>query len=139
MKSRHTRWHSCLEQQPAQLAPTSPTNTPTSAAGKRPPRPHMANSRNFSSSCPTSFARCSATSLSRGARAGENSSSFLKARSYGRLRTTYYEDDGTNNYLGKTRILEARGYVIDVTPGNAPNFQMTEEFVALLNSQSNKT
>jgi hypothetical protein len=46
----------------------------------------------------------------------------------------YYEDDGTNNYLGKARILEARGYVIDVTPGNAPKFQMTEEFVALLNA-----
>jgi hypothetical protein len=48
----------------------------------------------------------------------------------------YYEDDGLNNYLGKTRILQARGYVIDVTPGNAPKFQMTEEFVALLNSPS---
>src|SRR6266571_1298987 len=24
----------------------------------------------------------------------------------------YYEDDDTNNYLGKARILEARGYVI---------------------------
>ena len=46
--------------------------------------------------------------------------------------TFYYEDDETNNYLGKTRILESRGYVIDVTPGNAPKFQMTEEFVTLL-------
>jgi hypothetical protein len=47
----------------------------------------------------------------------------------------YYEDDGTNNYLGKARILETRGYVIDVTPGNAPTFQMTEEFAALLNTK----
>jgi hypothetical protein len=48
----------------------------------------------------------------------------------------YYEDDGTNNYLGKTRILEAHRYVIDITPGNAPKFQMTEEFVALLNASN---
>jgi hypothetical protein len=46
----------------------------------------------------------------------------------------YYEDDYTNNYLGKTRILESRGYVIDVTPGETPMFQMTEEFVAFLRS-----
>jgi hypothetical protein len=50
--------------------------------------------------------------------------------------TFYYEDDGTNNYLGKTQILVDRGYVIDITPGNAPKFQMTEEFVALLKART---
>ena len=44
----------------------------------------------------------------------------------------YYEDDDSNNYLGKTRILEGRGYVRDITPGNAPMFRMTEEFVTLV-------
>jgi hypothetical protein len=50
----------------------------------------------------------------------------------------YYEDDGSNNYLGKARILESRGYVIDVTPGNAPKFQMTEEFFTLLRTGPEK-
>jgi hypothetical protein len=44
----------------------------------------------------------------------------------------YYEDDGRNNYLGKAKILASRGYVVDVTPGSAPKFQMTEGFVAWL-------
>ena len=40
----------------------------------------------------------------------------------------YSECDG-NDYLSKVRILEGHGYVIDITPKNAPMFRMTEPFV----------
>jgi hypothetical protein len=43
-----------------------------------------------------------------------------------------YRDDGTNDYLEKARILEDVGYVVDVTPRNAPMFRMTESFVDCL-------
>lgn len=46
--------------------------------------------------------------------------------------TFFYEDDLANDYLGKAKILANRGYVIDVTPGDAPKFRMNEEFVTLL-------
>lgn len=43
-------------------------------------------------------------------------------------RFIYYEDDHPN-LRGKLDILENHGYVIDVTPKNAPIYRMTEEFV----------
>lgn len=46
--------------------------------------------------------------------------------------TLFYEDDGKNAYLSKVRILESQGFVIDITPGNAPMFRMQEHFVRAL-------
>lgn len=43
----------------------------------------------------------------------------------------YYENNHPN-LQGKVHILENSGYVIDVTPGNAPKYRMTEEFVNLV-------
>jgi hypothetical protein len=43
-----------------------------------------------------------------------------------------YEDDGSNAYLSKTRILEEHGYLVEITPGNAPMFRMRDSFVAKL-------
>lgn len=43
-----------------------------------------------------------------------------------------YRHDDRNDYLAKTRILEGHGYVIDITPANAPMFRMTEPFVSCL-------
>ena len=44
----------------------------------------------------------------------------------------FYEDDEKNAFLSKTRTLEEHGYVVDITPGNAPHFRMREEFVEKL-------
>lgn len=44
---------------------------------------------------------------------------------------TYHPEDHAN-LQGKLVILENRGYIIDVTPGNAPKYRMTEEFVELV-------
>ena len=44
----------------------------------------------------------------------------------------FYEDDGSNSYLSKTRILEEYGLVTDITPGNAPMFRMREKLVRSL-------
>jgi len=46
-------------------------------------------------------------------------------------RFFYYEEDH-DNLRGKIDILENRGYLIDVTPGNCPIYRMTEEFVTLV-------
>jgi len=46
-------------------------------------------------------------------------------------RFVYYEDEH-DNLLGKIAILENKGFVHDVTPGNAPVFRMTEEFIECL-------
>lgn len=43
-----------------------------------------------------------------------------------------YEEHNGNDYLNKVRILESCGYVIDVTPHNAPMFRMREHFVEFL-------
>ena len=43
-----------------------------------------------------------------------------------------YEVSSNDNLLNKMQILENMGYVIDVTPGNAPIYRMTEEFLELL-------
>jgi len=42
----------------------------------------------------------------------------------------YFEDH--DNLQGKIHVLENQGFVIDVTPGNAKKYRMTEEFVELL-------
>lgn len=44
----------------------------------------------------------------------------------------FYIGNTGNDYLNKVRILEAIGYVEDITSGNAPMFRMSEEFVELL-------
>jgi hypothetical protein len=46
-------------------------------------------------------------------------------------RFIYYEEDH-DNLRGKIDILENRGYVEDVTPGNTPIYRMSEEFVQLV-------
>jgi hypothetical protein len=46
--------------------------------------------------------------------------------------TFYYAYDSNNDFLNKTKILESRGYVRDLTTGSAPKFRMTEAFVANL-------
>ena len=46
-------------------------------------------------------------------------------------RFVYYEDHH-ENLRGKLDILENVGYIIDVTPKNAPIFRMSEDFVGLL-------
>lgn len=43
-----------------------------------------------------------------------------------------YCTNSGNDYLAKVGILEASGYVRDITQGNAPKFRMTEEFVSRL-------
>ena len=43
----------------------------------------------------------------------------------------YYENEH-ENLLSKIRILENEGFIIDITPGNAPKYQFTEEFIDLL-------
>jgi len=43
-----------------------------------------------------------------------------------------YRSNDKNDYLAKTHILEGSGYVLDITPGNAPMFRMTESFVSRL-------
>ena len=43
----------------------------------------------------------------------------------------YYENEHIN-LMSKIRILENAGFVFDITPGNAPKYQITEEFVELL-------
>jgi len=47
-------------------------------------------------------------------------------------RLVYYEDDH-KNLRGKLDLLENLNFLIDVTPGNAPIYRMTEEFVELVN------
>ena len=46
-------------------------------------------------------------------------------------RFAYYENKH-DNLRGKLDILEDKGYLIDVTPGNTPIYKMTEDFVALV-------
>lgn len=46
-------------------------------------------------------------------------------------RFAYYHEDHAN-LSGKIDVLENYGYLIDVTPGNAPIYRMTEEFVLLV-------
>jgi len=43
----------------------------------------------------------------------------------------YYENEHPNlrSYI---RILEQEGFVIDITEGNSPHYQFTEEFIALI-------
>lgn len=43
----------------------------------------------------------------------------------------YYEDDHPD-LQSKIHILENLGFIIDITPGNAPKYRMTEEFVQLV-------
>ena len=50
----------------------------------------------------------------------------------------FYEDDGNNSYLSKTGTLEEHGYVVDITPDNAPKFRMTEHFVEKLRTLKKK-
>jgi hypothetical protein len=48
---------------------------------------------------------------------------------------TYYEDE-IPELQNKIHILEDHGYIVDVTPGNAPMYRMKENFVKyLLNNQ----
>ena len=60
---------------------------------------------------------------------------FISKKSYSLNATNpsfvYYVDDHTG-LLSKVHILENYGYVKDVTPGNAPMYRMTENFVRLL-------
>ncbi len=44
---------------------------------------------------------------------------------------TYFEDDHSD-LQSKIHILENRYFIIDITPGNAPKYRMTEEFVKLI-------
>jgi hypothetical protein len=44
----------------------------------------------------------------------------------------YYEDEH-DNLLSKIRMLENAEFVFDITPGNSPKYQFTEEFLDLLN------
>lgn len=65
---------------------------------------------------------------------------FLTKRAYslnpGNLSFVYYEDDHPGLH-GKIHVLENLGYVTDITPGNAPMYRMTEDFVKLvLNEES---
>lgn len=46
-------------------------------------------------------------------------------------RHVYYVEEHGDLH-GKLSILENRGYIIDVTPGNTPVYRMTEEFVELV-------
>lgn len=50
-------------------------------------------------------------------------------------RFVYYEDDH-DNLRGKLDILENSGYLVDVTPKNAPIYRMTEQFVRLVLSST---
>jgi hypothetical protein len=43
-----------------------------------------------------------------------------------------YRCNDSNNLLNKMQILENKGYIQDVSPGNASLFRMTEEFVTLV-------
>lgn len=60
---------------------------------------------------------------------------FLSKRSYslnpGGPSFVYYEDDHPG-LQGKAHVLENLGYIIDITPGNAPMYRMTEDFVRLV-------
>ena len=60
---------------------------------------------------------------------------FLSKRSYslntGGPAFIYYVDDH-QGLQSKVHILENHGYVKDITPGNAPMYRMTEDFVRLL-------
>ncbi|TWT44374.1 hypothetical protein RAS1_07880 [Phycisphaerae bacterium RAS1] len=50
-------------------------------------------------------------------------------------RFAYYVEDHPQLH-GQLEILENRGYIIDVTPGNTPVFRMTEEFVDLVRTST---
>lgn len=50
-------------------------------------------------------------------------------------RFAYYVEDHLQLH-GQLEILENRGYIIDVTPGNTPVFRMTEEFVDLVRAST---
>jgi hypothetical protein len=57
---------------------------------------------------------------------------FISKRSYtlnvSDICFVYFEDDHPD-LQSKVHILESHGYIIDITPGNAPKYRMTEEFV----------
>ena len=60
---------------------------------------------------------------------------FISKRSFA-LNTSekcfvYYEDDHPG-LKSKAKILDNLGFVFDITPGNAPKYRMTEEFVKLV-------
>jgi|LSQX01.1.fsa_nt_gb hypothetical protein len=44
----------------------------------------------------------------------------------------YYENEH-EDLLSKLRVLENEGFIIDITPSNAPKYQFTEQFIDLLN------
>ena len=46
--------------------------------------------------------------------------------------TLMYHHEDHPNLTGKITILENHGYIADVTPGNAPKYCMSEEFVELI-------
>jgi hypothetical protein len=50
----------------------------------------------------------------------------------GEKKRFVYFEAAIDNLIGKVQILEHEGLVIDVSPGNAPIYRMTEEFVELL-------
>ena len=43
-----------------------------------------------------------------------------------------YYPEAHPNIMGKIAILENRGFITDITPGNAPLYRLSEEFVELL-------
>jgi hypothetical protein len=64
---------------------------------------------------------------------------FLSKKSYslnpGGPAFIYYVDDH-QGLQSKIHILENNGYVKDITPGNAPMYRMTEDFVRLLYTEA---
>ena len=53
--------------------------------------------------------------------------------------TFFYYVDEHPNLMSKIRNLENAGFIFDITPGNAPKYQMSEEFVEfILNSNEDK-
>jgi hypothetical protein len=49
----------------------------------------------------------------------------------------YYTDSHTN-LKEKITILENHGYIIDITPGNAPKYRLQENFVELILNDENR-
>ena len=44
----------------------------------------------------------------------------------------FYSEEKHPDLQNKVDLLESHGLVVDVTPGNAPMYRMTEDFVGLL-------
>lgn len=60
---------------------------------------------------------------------------FLSSRRWtlaSRGRSFIYYQEDHSDLQNKVHILENVGYVVDVTPGDAPKYRMTEEFVGLI-------